>query len=316
MKLETLLASTQVALTEGAVIERLRRHGGAQLDPEILNAGLLYSAAGRTALAALYREYLDIGAAADLPLVLGTPTWRANAERVRAAGRGMSNVNGDAARFLAELRAGCGPYAGRVIIGGLLGSRGDAYRPDEALSVDAAAQFHMPQCTDLAEAGVDFLHAATLPALSEARGIARAAARTGVPCVLSFVVRPSGNLLDGTPLDVAIARLDAETHPRPLGYMCNCIHPTVFAAALAHVQCRDPALAARVIGIQANTSALPPEELDSRGELDDAPPDELAASLFEVQQQFHLRVVGGCCGTDARHIRALAERVTQGARPG
>jgi homocysteine S-methyltransferase len=92
--------------------------------------------------------------------------------------------------------------------------------------------------------------------------------------------------------------------------MCNCVHPTVFAAALAHVEQRDPALAARVVGIQANTSALPPEELDSRGELDEAPPDDLAASLVEVQQQYGLRIVGGCCGTDARHIRALAQRLS------
>lgn len=313
MTLTDCLRNAPVVLTEGSHIERLRRDPAVRLDPHVLNAALLYTGDGRRALAALYRQYLDIGRAHDLPIVIGTPTWRVNSERLQAAGLAGRDVCGDAARFLAGLRSSYVGYAGRVYIGGLLGCRGDAYRPADGLSPDEACEFHRPQAEALGSAGVDFLLAATLPVVSEALGMARAMAACGCPYLLSFVVRCSGECLDGTPLDEAIRRIDADTSPAPVAYLVNCVHATVFAAALAIVRARGAAVARRIVGLQANTSALSPEELDGRAELDSQSPEDFAAAMSDLHHRLGIRVLGGCCGTDDRHIRCLAERLVSGA---
>ena len=300
--------TSRIILTEGALIERLRRDPAVQLDPHILHAGLIYDPLGREQLAGLYRRYLSVGRAHDLPMIVCTPSWRANPERLRAAGLAdTAAVNADGCRFLAEIRAECGDYAERVHIGGLMGCCGDAYEPAEALESDAAAEFHAPQAQALAAGGVDFLMAATLPAASEALGIARAMAACGVPYVLSFVVRAAGTLLDGTPLHEAVAQIDAAAKPPPLMYAVNCVHPAVFEAALRQAARAAPRVTERVLGLQANTSARSPEELDGREELDTGPPEAFAEQMLAVHRALGTRVLGGCCGTDDRHIRALAE---------
>lgn len=308
MRLAELIAAHPLILTEGAVIERLRRDPAVRLDPHVMHAGLLYEPAGRQRLTALYREYLEIAQAHDRPLLLGTPTWRASPERLERAGLGGRPVHRDAALLLRELRAATGAYAERVLIGGLLGCRGDAYRPDGALPADAAAAHHARQTCLLAESAVDFLWAATLPARSEALGLARALAATGRPYVLSFVVRSTGACLDGNPLDAVIREIDNAVSPAPIAYLGNCVHPAVFGAALAAMRARDAGAAGRVIGLQANTSALDPEELDGRPELDAMAPAAWADALLALHRERGIRVLGGCCGTDARHIAALAAR--------
>jgi S-methylmethionine-dependent homocysteine/selenocysteine methylase len=207
-------------LAEGAVIERLWRNPAVSLDAHIAHAGLIYEAQARKTLERVYRGYLNVGRDHDLPIIVLTPTWRANPERLSRAGYDPAiDVNGDCAGFLTELVAGYGDYAQKVSIGGLMGCVGDAYRLEETLSQDQAVLFHRSQARALASAGVDFLMGATLPAVSEAVGMAHAMADCGRPYVLSFVVRPTGTLLDGTPLYQALAMIDAQVHPRPLGYM-------------------------------------------------------------------------------------------------
>ncbi len=309
------LRSSRVVLTEGALIERLRRDPAARLDPHVLHAGMIYDPLGRAKLAALYRQYLDIGRDFRLPMILGTPTWRANPERLQAAGfADPAAVNADGFRFVAGIRTEYGAYAEGVYVGGLVGCRGDAYQPAEALPAGEAAAFHEPQVRTLAVAGVDFLMAATLPAVCEALGIARAMAACGVPYVLSFVVRPTGTLLDDTPLAEAVAQIDAAARPPPLAYAVNCVHPRVFAQALLAAMRTSPDVKDRVLGLQANTSALSPQELDHLGQLDSAEPEPFAQAMLDVHEQLGTRILGGCCGTDDRHIRCLAQRIRAAAQ--
>lgn len=304
------LATVDCMLAEGAVIERLRRDPVATIDPHIANAGLIYTEAGRAALRRIYTQYLDIGKTYALPIITLTPTWRANPERLRRAGFvDTAAVNGDGARFMAEIRGSYGPYAAQIFVGGLMGCRGDAYNPAEALGDDEAATFHRPQARVLAAAGVDFLIGSTLPAFSEALGMARAMAETGAPYILSFVLRPAGMLLDGTPLHIAIARIDSAISPRPSAYLANCVHPRVYAAALSRTQMQDAAVAERIIGLQANTSAKSPEELDGSESLDSEAPASFAAAMLDIRRQFGAKVLGGCCGSDERHIAAIAAMV-------
>lgn len=306
---QELLASSPVILGEGAVIERLRRSGSIQLDEHVVNSALIYQEEGRAALAAICRQYLEIGQRHNLPLLLSTPTWRAGRERIAEAGLAGRDLNGDNYRFLAELRDSCGSYAGKVAICGLMSCRGDAYKPEEAMTAPAAAEFHLWQAEALAASGVGLLMAATLPALSEAVGLARAQAATGLPYIISFVVRPEGIMLDGTPLKDAVAAIDAAVTPRPLAYMVNCTHASVFRCALLHDTNSSPLVRERVIGLLANTAALTPEELDARRELVEEAPELFGKQVAALHDELGMKVLGGCCGTDDRHIECLAREL-------
>jgi len=302
--LAAALRSVPLILTEGAVIERLRREPGGWLDPVAANAPLLYDPAGRRALERIYGEYLAAAREAGLPLLLLTPTWRANPERLRAAGLEGRPVQADAFRFLDALRRKEGSAA---FIGGLMGCRGDAYDPRETLPEDEAEAFHAPQAAALAGAGVDLLYGATLPALPEAAGMARAMGATGLPFILGFPLRPDGTLLDGVPMREAAARIDASAHPAPLGYMGHCVHPATFDAAMGAAFGCPGGGTGRWIGLQANASPLDPEELDGAAVLHGDSPDDLAHVIAAVVRRWDLRIGGGCCGTDARLTAALGK---------
>lgn len=295
-------------LGEGAVIERLRR-GGWELDPHVVNSAFIYDQAQRSAIETIYRQYLDIGLQYDLPLVLSTPTWRASRARIAAAGFGNRDLNGDNFRFLDELRSGCGPYARKILICGLQSCRGNAYNPAEALGADEAHRFHAWQAEKLARAGADFLLAATLPALSEAIGLASALADTGTPYVVSFVVRPEATLLDGTPLKDAFSEIDDRVTPRPLAFMANCTHASFLRSALLNGDHSPAPARKRIAGLFANTAALAPEDLDNSESLVEEDPENFGRTVAGLHAEFGLKILGGCCGTDDRHIRNLAMRL-------
>jgi homocysteine S-methyltransferase len=214
---DKILLESPCILSEGAVIERLRRNEQLELDPFLVNSAFIYGDATRTALENICRQYLDIGRQFNFPIIISTPTWRANRERIDSAGYTGNDVNADNFLFLNTLRQSYGEYAANILICGLMSCYGDAYEPAEALSISEARDFHTWQAERLADAGVDFLLAATLPACSEAIGLAQALAATGKPYMISFVVRPEGTLLDGTPLKDAIETIDESASPRPNG---------------------------------------------------------------------------------------------------
>jgi homocysteine S-methyltransferase len=303
-------------LGEGAVIERLRRNSGLELDPYLANSAFVYEEPKRAALETICRQYLDIGRDTGLPLLMSTPTWRASRERIDAAGYAGTDVNGDNVSCLEALRRSYGEYAGKVVICGLMSCRGDAYAPAEALAVNEALKFHAWQAGKLADAGVDFLLAATLPALSEATGIALAMAATGMPYIVSFVVRPAGILLDGTRLKDAVDAIDSLATPRPLAYLINCTHASFARAALTHETNSSPLVRQRIIGLLANTAPLSPEDLNDSTTLVEEDPHRFGRALADLHREMGLKILGGCCGTDDRHIRALAEQLSSGLRGG
>lgn len=293
-------------LAEGAVIERLRRNSGMELDPYLVNSAFIYDDEKRGALENICRQYLDIGRAFGLPLLMSTPTWRASRERIDAAGYAGVDVNGDNVRFLDALRRSYAGYADNVFICGLLSCCGDAYDPAGALTAEESRVFHSWQAEKLAEADVDFLLAATLPAFGEACGLATAIAATGKSYLLSFIARPEGTLLDGMPLKDAVAAIDAAVTPRPLAYLLNCTHASFARAALTHDSNSSPLVRQRVIGLPANTAALSPEELDDSASLVEESPETFGRDVAGLHRELGLKIIGGCCGTDDRHIRSLA----------
>jgi S-methylmethionine-dependent homocysteine/selenocysteine methylase len=154
-----------------------------------------------------------------------TPTWRANRERLERVGE-LRNVNADAVKFIRELQAGWGSFAGKVLVGGLMSCKNDCYLPKQGLSRSEAQVFHAWQSQRLAAAGVDFLIAQTLPALPEALGLAQALAATEIPYIISFVINREGLMLDGHSLVEAIATIDSMVKKIPVGYMVNCAYPS------------------------------------------------------------------------------------------
>ena len=298
-------------LGEGAVIERLRRSSEFELDPHIVNSAFIYDKGKSAALSEIYRQYLDIGLKYHLPLLLSTPTWRASRQRIEKAGYEKSDVNGDNFRFFDRMRKSYGKYADKIVICGLLSCRGDAYNPSEALTSEDAREFHAWQANRLAEAGVDFLLAATLPALSEATGLATALAATGKPYIISFVLRSGGTLLDGTPLKDAISTIDVGVHPKPIAYLANCTHASIFKTAIMHDTHSSSTVRKRVAGLLANTAALEPEELNNSEKLVEEDPETFGRSMASLHGELGMKILGGCCGTDNRHIDNLAKRLVK-----
>lgn len=291
------------------MIERLRRDPTIELDPHVLNAAFVLDPTQRERLARCYRDYLRIGETYNLPMICCTPTWRANAERSSRAGYSCGELNARAVSFLRAIRDEYGEYSKKVFVGGLMGCRGDAYSGIEGMGPADAEAFHGDQARALAAAGVDFLVAVTMPSAPESIGMAAALSACGLPYFLSFIVRPSGKLLDTTLLHDIVAVIDNAAKPRPLGYWINCVHPTVFSAALGSAIAAAPWLPQRVYGLQANTSALSPEELDESPQLHSQAPEAFVAAMMQAQSAFGTKILGGCCGTSPAHIERLAAAV-------
>lgn len=306
MKLQSALDHHPFVITEGAIIERLRREMAAALEPHILHAAFLYAQDTARQLETLYRSYLDVGRALDVPIMVFSPTWRASPERLALAGYPDAvAVNIDGVRFLRAIAASYGDYSSRIIVGGLMACRGDAYTASMAMSADAAARFHRPQVDAFVAAGVDVIKAATLPALSEALGLARTLSEAGCPYSLGFVIRPEGTLLDGTPLSDAVSVIDGAVGRAPDAYMLDCTHPATALSAIGALGERWLEIAGRVTGIQANGADLPPEALDNLDHLACDTPASLAAGVNRLYREHGFTILGGCCGTDERHIAAI-----------
>ena len=297
-----------IIVTEGAIIESLKREYSIELDTYIANAGLIYNSIHRELLAGIYRQYIDITYERDLPILLFTPTWRANVERIKQANIISKDINLDCFEFLAEIREKYGKYAEKIFIGGLIGCKGDAYKPEEALNTIESEEFHLYQIEHLVSAGVDFLIADTLPAISEALGLAKVMAMTNKPYVISFVIRDNGTLLDGTSITTAIKLIDSEVEPKPIGYTVNCVHPIILQKALLN-PINYFLDVKRMFGLMGNTSTKSPEELDNATNLETEKPESWANQMVSLNQEFRMKIMGGCCGTNHHHIQALVNKI-------
>lgn len=293
-----------LVLGAGSIYERLRRDPAVEYDDHVAHAGLIYQPGPARVISDTLLEYIEVAQDGRLPMLLSTATWKASAPRIARSGFAGRDLNGDQTRFLRELLRTRAP-ALDCLVAGAMGSIGDAYKPAEGLDEHSAQRVHAPQIEALCRAGVDLIVVWTLPAAPEARGLAAALAAAGIPYVLSFVVRDSGTLLDGTMLtDVITAIDDAHSRP-PLGYFINCVHPDVASAALDQCARRD-----RVIGFKSNTSSLRPEQLAQADELITEAPATLAAAIVALRARHPMRFIGGCCGTTTAHMKAIAAALT------
>jgi S-methylmethionine-dependent homocysteine/selenocysteine methylase len=270
---------------------------------------LLRERAGRAQLRRYYQPYLELAAATPgAGFVLETPTWRANPDWAALLGYddgALAAANRDAVQLVRELRDEWQPrLAGPVVLAGIIGPRGDGYIADAPGSVDDAAAYHRPQAAALKDGGADMLAAVTMTTCAEALGVTRAAAAVGLPVAISFTVETDGRLPSGEGLREAIERVDAEAGVPPAYYAVNCAHPSHFDANFAD----GGPWTSRIRGLRANASARSHAELDAATELDIGDPPDLGDRYRRLRAPLPaLNVLGGCCGTDARHLRAIRD---------
>lgn len=310
MSLETCLSDQKYLLMEGALGERLKREYHVKLDPDVAMASLIYEDTGKDALKKLWNEYIEIARKYGLPFLATTPTRRANQERVGKAGYEASIIV-DNVRVLKQLKQDSGI---EMYVGGLMGCKGDAYKAEGALEEEEAERFHWWQAELFQKAGVDFLYAGIMPALEEATGMARAMAKTGLPYIISFTIQKDGRLLDGTTITDAIRYIDSRVRPVPLCYMTNCVHPNIVREAILQPFNQNEIVRERFLGIQANTSPLTYEELDGSLDLKSSEPEELAESIKQLSKVSGMKIFGGCCGTDGRHMEQIAKSLVEKGR--
>jgi S-methylmethionine-dependent homocysteine/selenocysteine methylase len=297
--MKNLIEQNNLILIEAAIVERLRRSGQVELHPSLVHGVFIYSDVGKAELENLYRGYISIALMAKVPIFIITPTWRTNYERVKNT-EVNSSVNSDAVLFMLELRESYGSDASMIKIGGLIGCKNDCYIPEQGLSKSESETFHSWQINDLAKAGVDFLMASTLPNVNEAIGIAKAMGETSVPYILSFVINRKGLVLDGTSLWDATRQIDSETNPQPLCYMVNCSYPTFLRA-----EEQPKELFSRLLGFQANSSSLSHSELEGSFQLQTEDISEWANEMLNLNAEYGVKILGGCCGTDDTYLRSL-----------
>ena len=297
------MAGTRLQLTDSGLETWLIFHRGFDL-PAFASFTLLDDEAGRAALADYFTDHLRAAEEAGVGVVLETPTWRANPDwgaQVGYDAGGLDRVNRESVAFVRELAAGFPSVD--VVVSGNLGPKGDGYVPNPSLTADEAARYHRAQIESFVAAGADRVTMLTAPHVGEAVGFVRAAADAGAPVVLAFTVETDGRLPTGQPLHEAVAEVDDATDGAALHFGLNCAHPDHFGPAF---DVDAPSLA-RIELLRANASRMSHAQLDEADDLDDGDPDELAGQYAAlVARHPHLRVLGGCCGTDVRHVRAIA----------
>jgi S-methylmethionine-dependent homocysteine/selenocysteine methylase len=299
------LSGDGIFLSDGGIETTLIYLEGLEL-PYFAAFDLLRTGDGRAALDHYYRTHASIARDHGTGFVLESATWRASADwsaKLNYAFADLVAINHQAIAMLHELRAELETPRTPMVISGCIGPRGDGYRADRRMTVVEAETYHTMQARVFAEAGADVVSAITMTYVEEAIGVVRAARGAGMPVVVSFTTETDGRLPGGQPLAEAVQQVDEATQAAPVYYMVNCAHPTHFADVLA----TGAAWTKRIGGLRANASRKSHAELDVATALDIGDPVELGEQYRALRRLLPgIKVLGGCCGTDHRHIQAIS----------
>jgi len=303
---ESCIVERGKILMEGALGERLKREYTVQFDPHVDMTRMIEQEEGRRALTNLFLEYAGIAKKYDLPFMAMPTSRRADYERMQRAGCKRELLLDNVA-FLRGVQQKSGV---EMYVGGLMGNKGDAYTGVGAIGQQEARRYHVWQAEAYAQAQVDFLMAGIMPTLPEVTGMAQALGDTGIPYIISFALEDTGCLVDGTPLAEAIDYIDKTTKEKaPLCYITNCVHPSIVYRALEKPFNRCGLVYDRFWGVQANASPLTFKELDNSVSLRSSEPQALGRSMERLTELMQMRIFGGCCGTDGRHMEEIARRL-------
>ena len=297
-------------LTDGGLETTLIFQHNIEL-PHFAAFDLLRDAGGRAIIGDYYRLHASTARTDGTGFILESPTWRASPDwgaKLGYAPEALAAVNREASELMAEVRQSFDGPGAAMVISGCLGPRGDGYDPGEIMTPDQAQAYHGEQIAVFAGTEADMITAMTITNAPEAIGIVRAATAAEMPVVVGFTVETDGRLPTGQALSDAIAEVDGATCGAPAYYMINCAHPSHFAAKLEETG----EWMARLRCIRANASRCSHSELDEATELDAGDPFELAAEYRDLVRRFpQINVLGGCCGTDHRHIAEISTACRQ-----
>jgi S-methylmethionine-dependent homocysteine/selenocysteine methylase len=293
--------SDRLFLTDGGLETTLIFHEGIDL-PHFASFDLMKSRAGIAKIRAYYELYIAMAKEHGLGFILEGFTWRANRDWGAKLGYSraeLAGANRAAVELMADMRREHETPQTPIVLSGNIGPRGDGYKVGNTMSAQDAQDYHGEQIAVFRDTEADMVGAFTLNYVEEAIGIARAAKKADMPVVISFTVETDGRLPSGQALKDAIEQVDRETAKAPAYYMLNCAHPTHFTGALK----RGEAWVSRLRGIRANASKRSHAELDAAPDLDIGNPAELGRHYRDLRARFrHVNVLGGCCGTDHRHV--------------
>lgn len=296
-------------LTDGGLETTLVFHEGIDL-PLFAAFTALETEAGTTAIDRYMRRFAELAVTSYRGFVMDTPTWRAStrwAEELGIDEGHLEAIHRDAVAWLAALRQRYETPWSPFVINGVIGPHDDGYLPSETLTTTEAETYHRQQVQWFAKFGADMVSALTMTYAEEAIGVALAARQADIPAAISFTVETDGNLPSGQSLKAAIEQVDAVTGSAPAYFMINCAHPDHFRAVLQE----GGAWRERIGGLRANASRMSHAELDSADTLDDGDPAELGQLYGDLLQLLpKLTVVGGCCGTDHRHVHEICEAMS------
>ncbi len=304
--------SDRLFMTDGGLETTLIFHDCMEL-PAFASFALLESKAGTQRLIDYYRQYIEMARDHGLGIVLEAPTWRANTDWGTKLGYdalSLAHVNERAIGMLGALRTEHESPELPIVVSGCIGPRGDGYRADARMTVRQARDYHAAQIRTFAGTDADLVSAFTMNYVEEAQGIVLAARDAGVPVVISFTLETDGRLPTGESLQEAIERIDSATDSYAAYYMINCAHPTHFDHVLAHTS-HSGSWLGRILGVRANASRRSHAELDESTDLDDGDPTEMGQQYAQLRGALpRLAVVGGCCGTDHRHVEAICRAMS------
>jgi homocysteine S-methyltransferase len=290
-------------ITDGGMETTFIFHLGLEL-PQFASFVLLDDELGVQALTNYYVQYVEIAREQGVGIILDTPTWRANPDwgsRLGYSPDALVDIDRRAVALLEELRTDADDKP-PLVISGCIGPRGDGYRAAELMPATEAQEYHFPQIATFSKTSADMIGALTLTYANEAIGIVRAAKESAIPAAVSFTLETDGRLPSGQSLREAIEEVDEQTDGAAAYFMINCAHPTHFADVLND---GGPWID-RIRGLRANASSKSHAELDETDELDEGDPFELARQYRDLSGRLpNLNVVGGCCGTDHRHVAAI-----------
>jgi S-methylmethionine-dependent homocysteine/selenocysteine methylase len=298
--------SNGIFLTDGGIETTLIFHEGLEL-PDFAAFHLLRDKEGYEALRKYFRTYAALARNYEVGFILESPTWRANLDwgmNLDYSEKELADVNRKAIDLLKEIRNEFEDEKTKMVISGCIGPRGDGYNPTNVMSAEEARQYHIEQISTFSETDADMVTAITMNYVEEAIGITKAAKSVGMPVVISFTVETDGKLPTGQTLKDAIESVDEATSNTPAYYMINCAHPAHFESVLI----ADEPWLERIRGIRANASTKSHAELNDSEELDEGNPVELGRQHRELLSKLkNLNVLGGCCGTDHRHVEEICK---------
>ncbi|MFA6036804.1 MAG: homocysteine S-methyltransferase family protein [Legionellales bacterium] len=306
MKIHDFLAKEHVIVTDAPMETRIMYQAKIPMDKDASIFRLVYTQNEREVLAGLYRQDLNITSKYNQAIILNAPTFRASSARIAKIGfdaKNTATINRDCVQMVRDIRDEYPMFLNKIMINGPIGPKNDAYSAQDAITAEEARHYHAPQIEGLIAGGADIVSGVTFPSAQEALGVAQCCSDFNVPYSIGFVLTKCGTLLDGTKVTDLISTIDNHVKTPPVYYMIICSHASIVKPGLTpyHENYK------RIYGIKANGSAKSPEELAKLDKPETDPPVEFAKQMLALRDQFGFKILGGCCGTDHRHVEALCQ---------